>query len=71
MKFFLKIVSYQQIFQTKMTLGRCDVSTSWKESVLSRLDDITTLANKILQLETRKFLANQDDDFRRKLLQRY
>ena len=55
----------------QVTFSMCDVPTTWKESVRSRLDDVTQLANDVLKFETRKFLANQDEEFRRQLTSRF
>ncbi len=58
-------------FIQQVTFAMCDVSTTWKESVRSRLNDVTQLANDVLKFETRKFLANQDEEFRRMLTSRF
>ena len=58
-------------FIQQVTFAMCDVSTTWKESVRSRLNDVTQLANDVLKFETRKFLANQDEEFRQMLTSRF
>lgn len=46
------------------------MSEVWQESVRRRFGHVTRLANLVLDIDTRKFLANQDFEFRRRAIER-